>query len=61
MVLNHALNCLQSTNHLEVEQCFRHYEKQKREVMRKKQFRIDSFYVTIEVAVFVAFCYFIIL
>ncbi|XP_030951692.1 probable F-box protein At2g36090 [Quercus lobata] len=61
MVLNHALNCLQSSNHLEVEQGFHQYEKKRREMMKKKQFRetlIDSFCVTIEITVLVVFCYY---
>lgn len=62
MVLNHALNCLQSSNHLEVEQGFHQYEMKRREMMKKKQFRetlIDIFCVTIEFTVFVAFCYYV--
>ncbi|KAF3965364.1 hypothetical protein CMV_010438 [Castanea mollissima] len=61
MVLNHALNCLQSSNHLEVEQGFHQYEKKRREMMKKKQFRdtlIDIFCATIEFTVFVTFCYY---
>ena len=61
MVLNHALNCLQSSNHLEVEQGFHQYEKKRRETMKKIQFRetlIDSFCVTIEFTILVVFCYY---
>lgn len=61
VALNHALDCLRSTNHLEVEKGYRQYEKKQREVMRKKEFQenfIGGFYVSVEVAVFVTLCYF---
>jgi len=60
MVLNHALDCLRSTNHHEVKQGFRQYEKRKREMMRKNELRetlIEGFCVSIEVAIFVTLCY----
>lgn len=60
MVLNHALDCLRSTNHHEVKQGFRQYEKQKREMMRKNKLRetlIEGFCVSIEVEIFVTLCY----
>lgn len=60
MVLNQALDCLRSTNHHEVKQGFRQYEKRKREMMRKKELMealIEGFSVSIEVAIFVTICY----
>lgn len=63
LLLNHALDCLRSTNHLEVEQGFLHYEKQSREIMRQKLFKetlVDGLCVSVEVALFVIFCYFLI-
>lgn len=60
MVLDHALGCSRSINRLEFKRGFRQYEKQKKEIMRKKELQealVGGFWVSIEVAVFVTFCY----
>ena len=60
MVLNRALYCLRSKNHLELEEGYRRFEREKREIKRRKELRealADRLCISIEIAVFITFCY----
>ncbi|KAK9274554.1 hypothetical protein L1049_021803 [Liquidambar formosana] len=60
MVLNQALHCLRSKNHCEVEKGYGQYERKKREMKRRMEFKetlADSICISIEIVIFVAFCY----
>lgn len=60
MVLDRALNCSRSTNHLQVEEGYHRFERKKREIERRKEHMevlADRVCISIEIAVFIIFVY----
>ena len=60
MVLNRALHCLRNKNHLQVEEGYHRFEREKKEIKKKREHRealADRLCISIEIAVFIIFVY----